>query len=143
MLAAPSIAGPPPFLVTGHDLGTLDWRPPVSHHISTRVLTGAQPHYYRGVRARPGEKQQDDRQGESPSEVRSRARCPLRIRARKVLPSKGNPIRTKSLRHASVHGVSIQQHKQVNTVIVLMHAVGLLPVVEASHPVKQQKKRAK
>ncbi|MDD2818118.1 MAG: hypothetical protein PHN51_04910 [Candidatus Nanopelagicales bacterium] len=59
-------------------------------------------------------------------------------------PSKGDPIPTRFSRHASVHGVSIQQYKQVNAVIALMHVVGLLRLVEdESHPVKGRKKRTK
>jgi hypothetical protein len=58
--------------------------------------------------------------------------------------STGDPIPTKYWRHASVRGVSIQPYKQVNAVIALMlHVVGLLRLLEASHPIKQQKKPGK
>lgn len=62
----------------------------------------------------------------------------------RYFPSKGDPIPTKFSRHASVHGVSIQQYKQVNAVIALMHVVGLLRLVEEeSRPVRRPSKRSK
>jgi hypothetical protein len=57
--------------------------------------------------------------------------------------SKRDPFPTKYSRHSSVRWVSIQPYKQVNAVIAVMHVVGLLRLVEAGHPIKQQKKRAK
>ncbi len=57
--------------------------------------------------------------------------------------SKGDPSRQKYSRHASVRGVLIQPDKQVNGVIALIHFVGLVRLVGASHPINQLKKPAK
>lgn len=57
---------------------------------------------------------------------------------------RGDVVPTSFSRHASVHGVSIRQYKQVNAVIALMHLVGLLRLVETeAHAAPKIKKRGR
>jgi hypothetical protein len=62
----------------------------------------------------------------------------------RYFPNRGDSIPTRFSRHASVHGVSIQQYKQVNALLALMHVVGLLRLVEEeSHPVRRRQGRTR
>jgi len=45
--------------------------------------------------------------------------------------SNGDPIPRRYTRHASAHGVSRRQYTRLNSVVALMHVVGLLKVIES------------